>query len=121
LKGYTFHKLAIDIIAKATGVKPSICDNTDSLFVNIYQNLLEKKGFKKSIIQYFIDYQTNEADWEIHKNERREMLSEQKVGQLKAIFPDMDGKTIYVRSEQEQKICFVLSSLGIKFRYEEPY
>lgn len=33
----------------------------------------------------------------------------------------MDGRTIYVRSEQEQKICFVLSSLGVKFRYEEPY
>ena len=37
------------------------------------------------------------------------------------MFPDMDGKTIHVRSEQEQKICFVLSSLGVKFRYEEPY
>ena len=37
------------------------------------------------------------------------------------MFPDMDGKTIYVRSEQEQKICFVLSSLGVKFRYEEAY
>jgi len=121
LKGYTFHKLAIDIIAKTTGFKPSICDNTDALFVSIYQNLLEKRGVKKSIIQYFIDYQTNEADWEIRKNERREMLSEQKVGRLKAIFPDMDGKTIYVRSEQEQKICFVLSSLGVRFRYEEPY
>ena len=35
--------------------------------------------------------------------------------------PDMDGKQIYVRSEQEQKICFVLSSLGVQFRYEEPY
>jgi DNA helicase-4 len=92
LKGYTFHKLAIDIIAKATGVKPSICDNTDSLFVNIYQNLLEKKGFKKSIIQYFIDYQTNEADWEIHKNERREMLSEQKLDNLKQYFPIWMGK-----------------------------
>ena len=33
----------------------------------------------------------------------------------------MNGETIYVRSEQEQKICFVLSSLGVKFRYEEPY
>ena len=33
----------------------------------------------------------------------------------------MDGKQIYVRSEQEQKICFILSSLGVKFRYEEPY
>ena len=33
----------------------------------------------------------------------------------------MDGKPVYVRSEQEQKICFALSSLGVKFRYEEPY
>ena len=121
LKGYTFHKLAIDIIAKTTGIKPSICDNTDALFINIYRRLSEKLSFKKCIIQYFADYQTNEADWEIRKNERRELLSEQKNGQLKAMFPDMDGNTICVRSEQEQKICFALSSLGIKFRYEEPY
>ena len=40
---------------------------------------------------------------------------------LQALLPDMDGKQIYVRSEQEQKICFVLSSLGVQFRYEEPY
>jgi len=55
------------------------------------------------------------------KNERREYLAEQKKIQLKAVFPDMDGKAIYVRSEQERKICFVLSSLGVSFRYEEPY
>ena len=121
LKGYTFHKLAIDIIGKATGTKPSICDNTDSLFVDIYHTLLGNKAFKNSVAEYFIDYQTNEADWEQRKNERREKLSEQKNVQLKAMFPDMDGRTIYVRSEQEQKICFVLSSLGVKFRYEEPY
>ena len=121
LKGYTFHKLAIDIIGRATGTKPSICDNTDSLFVDIYHKLLENSSFKKSIAEYFIDYQTNEADWEQRKNERREQLSEQKNVQLKAMFPDMDGRTIYVRSEQEQKICFVLSSLGVRFRYEEPY
>lgn len=121
LKGYTFHKLAIDIIGKTTGTKPSICDNTDSLFVDIYHKLLDKSSFKKSIVEYFIDYQTNEADWEQRKNERREQLSEQKNVHLKAMFPDMDGRAIYVRSEQEQKICFVLSSLGVKFRYEEPY
>jgi len=121
LKGYTFHKLAIDIIGKTTGTKPSICDNTDSLFVNIYHKLLDKSSFKKSIVEYFIDYQTNEADWEQRKNERREQLSELKNVQLKAMFPDMDGRAIYVRSEQEQKICFALSSLGVKFRYEEPY
>jgi DNA helicase-4 len=63
LRGYTFHKLAIDIIAQTTGTKPSICDNTDALFVGIYRKLLEKASFKRSIIQYFIDYQTNEADW----------------------------------------------------------
>ena len=121
LKGYTFHKLAIDIIGKTTGTKPSICDNTDPLFVDIYHKLLDKSSFKKSIVEYFIDYQTNEADWEQRKNERREQLSEQKNVQLKAMFPDMDGRAIYVRSEQEQKICFALSSLGVKFRYEEPY
>ena len=121
LKGYTFHKLAIDIIGKTTGAKPSICDNTDSLFVDIYHKLLDKSSFKKSIVEYFVDYQTNEADWEQRKNERREQLSEQKNVQLKAMFPDMDGRAIYVRSEQEQKICFALSSLGVKFRYEEPY
>lgn len=121
LKGYTFHKLAIDIIGKTTGAKPSICDNTDSLFIDIYHKLLDVQSFKKSVLEYFIDYQMSDADWEQRKSERREQLSEQKKVQLKAMFPDMDGRTVYVRSEQEQKLCFVLSSLGIKFRYEEPY
>lgn len=121
LKGYTFHKLAIDIIGRATGTKPSICDNADSLFVDIYHTLLGNKDFKNSIVEYFTDYQYNEVDWEQRKNERREKLSEQKNVQLKAMFPDMDGRAIYVRSEQEQKICFVLSSLGVSFRYEEAY
>ena len=121
LRGYTFHKLAIDIIGKATGQKPSICDNTDALFVKIYHKLLEDEDFKKSIVEYFVDYQAQETDWEHRKNERRQQLSELKEVRLKAQFPDMDGKTIYVRSEQEQKICFALSSLGVKFRYEEPY
>ena len=121
LRGYTFHKLAIDIIGKATGQKPSICDNTDALFVKIYHKLLEDEDFKKSIVEYFVDYQAQETDWEHRKNERRQQLSELKEVRLKAQFPDMNGETIYVRSEQEQKICFVLSSLGVKFRYEEPY
>lgn len=121
LKGYTFHKLAIDIIGKATGKKPSICDNTDALFIKIYHELLKEEDFKKNIVEYFVDYQIQDTDWEHRKNERRQQLSELKEVRLKAQFPDMDGKNIYVRSEQEQKICFVLSSLGVKFRYEEPY
>jgi len=121
LRGYTFHKLAIDIIGQATGQKPSICDNTDSLFVRIYHELLDDKKFKRCVVEYFIDYQKYESECEKRKNERRQQLSEQKDIRLKALFPDMDGKTFYVRSEQEQKICFALSSLGVRFRYEEPY
>lgn len=121
IKGYTFHKLAIEIIGQATGQKPSIYDNTDSLFVRIYHDLINDENFKKSVLEYFIDYQPLENEWDRQKNERRQMLSGQKESRLKAQFPDMDGKTINVRSEQEKKICFVLSSLGVKFRYEEPY
>ncbi|MCD8035122.1 MAG: UvrD-helicase domain-containing protein [Alistipes sp.] len=121
LCGYTFHKLALDLIGQQTGLKPSICDNTDALFVKIYRELLADSQFSKHAVEYFVDYQANEADWERRKDERRQQLSEQKDVRLKALLPDMDGKQIYVRSEQEQKICFVLSSLGVRFRYEEPY
>lgn len=121
LRGYTFHKLAVDIIGKATGVKPSICDNTDTLIVEIYRNLSKSKAFMKSIVTYFIDYQAYESHDEHRKNEKMEQLSEQKSTKLKAMLPDMDGKPIYVKSKQEQKICFALSSLGVNFRYEEPY
>lgn len=121
LRGYTFHKLALDLIGQCTRQKPSICDNTDALFVKIYRDLLADSRFRKHAVEYFVDYQANEADWEKRKNERRQQLSEQKDVRLKALLPDMDGKQIYVRSEQEQKICFVLSSLGVQFRYEEPY
>ncbi len=121
LKGYTFHRLALDIIGKATGKKPSICDNTEALFINIYRNLLENREFKHSVLEYFKNWQTEEADWEQRKNERREKLSELKRFTRKALLPDMDNKIIFVRSEQEQKICFALSSLGVQFRYEDPY
>lgn len=121
LRGYTFHKLAMDIIGQATGQKPSIYNNTDVLFLKIYQELLNDTNFKKSVVEYFFDYQIQETDWERQKNNRRQQLSEQKGTRLKAQFPDMDGKIVYVRSEQEQKICLALSLLEVKFRYEEPY
>lgn len=121
LRGYTFHKLALDLIGKTTGKKPSICDNTDALFVNIYRKLLDNKNFRESAMTYFIDFQIQEDEWEKMRDERQQHLTEQKREKIKALLPDMDGNDIYVRSIQEQKICFVLSSLGIKFRYEAPY
>lgn len=99
LRGYTFHKLAIDIIGRATGQKPSIYENTDSLFIRIFHELLCEKKFKKSIIEYFVDYQAQETESEQRKSERRKMLSEQKDTRLRALLPDMDGNTVYVRSK----------------------
>ena len=121
LRGYTFHKLALDLIGKVTGQKPSICDNTDALFVKIYHELLKDKKFQEAVVEYFIDYQVQEEEWEKRRNERRQNLAEQKLTRLKALLPDMDGNTIYVKSRQEEKICFALSSLGVRFRYEEAY
>ena len=121
LRGYTFHKLALDLIGQVTGQKPSICENTDVLFVNIYRELLKNENFRESVVEYFVDYQISETDWEKRKSERRQDLIAQKANTLKSMFPDMDGNPIYVRSQQEQKLCFALSSLGIKFRYEEQY
>lgn len=121
LKGYTFHKLAIDIIGRATGIKPSICDNTDALFIDIFHDMLMDPTFKNSVVEYFVNFPTNESNRDQLIEEEREQLSELKSKRLKSIFPDMDGKAIYVRSEQEQKICSELSSLGVKFRYEEAY
>lgn len=46
LRGYTFHKLALDIIGQVTGQKPSIYSNTDALFLKIYQELLNDENFK---------------------------------------------------------------------------
>lgn len=121
LRGYTFHKLALDLIGQVTGEKPSICDNTDALFVRIYHDLLYEKRFQKAIVEYFLDYQIQQEEWEKRKQEQREKLSELKSTRIKVLLPDMDGNDVYVKSEQEKKICFALSSLGVKFRYEEPY
>lgn len=121
LRGYTFHKLALDLLGKVTGEKPSICDNTDSLFISIYHNLLKGKTFRNRILTYFVDYDDYDEEWEKKKKERQQQLSFIKSNTIKAIFPDIDGNVVYVRSEQEKKICFVLTALGVDFRYEEPY
>ena len=121
LRGYTFHKLALDLIGKATGEKPSICDNTDVLFVKIYHQLLNERKFRKSVLSYFVDYDQDLEDWEKRKRQRQQNLADVKVKTIKAIFPDMDGNTFNVRSEQEKKICFALTALGVQYRYEEPY
>ena len=91
------------------------------LFVKIYRDLLADSRFRKHAVEYFVDYQANEADWERRKNERRQQLSEQKDVRLKAPASGYGRQTDLRAERARTKICFILSSLGVKFRYEEPY
>ena len=95
LRGYTFHKLALDIIAREQKAKPSISDNTDSLFVSIFHQLLEDEKFKQAILVYFIDYQVQETDEEKRLKQKRQKLASMKDNRIKAVMPDMDGKPVY--------------------------
>lgn len=117
LRGYTFHKLALDLIGQQTGQKPSICDNTDALFIKIYRELLDDPRFRKHAVEYFVDYQANEADWEKRKEERRQQLSEQKDMRLKALLPDMDGKNLCAeRARAENLFRAVIARREIQIR-----
>lgn len=123
LRGYTFHKLALDIISAQSKCKPSICDNTDAVFVRIYRELAHNADYRKCLVEYFVDYSDlMELDEdEKSKNVRRLQLGESTDRRYCALFPDMDGNEVHVRSGEEKKICFLLTSLGVDFRYEEPY
>lgn len=123
LRGYTFHKLALDIISAYSKCKPSICDNTDAVFVRIYRELAHNADYRKCLVEYFADYSDlMELDEdEKSKNVRRLQLGENTDRRYCALFPDMDGNEVHVRSGEEKKICFLLTSLGVDFRYEEPY
>lgn len=122
LHGYTFHKLALHIIARHTGRKPDICDNTDLLFIRIFRQLTQDESqFQEAVLSYFVDYPNDESLWEQNKRKRQERLSEEKKIQQTVLFADMDGHEIRVKSKEENKLCFILTALGMKFRYEEPY
>ncbi|MBR2014251.1 MAG: UvrD-helicase domain-containing protein [Alistipes sp.] len=121
LGGCTFHKLALDLIGKYKGIKPTICDNAYLLIKDAYKKLSGDPDFSKALVAYFTDYQDFSTDEEKEHQAELEKLSEIKTTRLKALFPDMDGRTIYVKSKQEQTICLILSSLGVKYRYEESY
>jgi len=122
LRGYTFHKLALDIIGRETGMKPSICDNTDALFVEVYRELVQgSEDFRQGVLSYFTCTDEYMAQWEKDRKNRQEELSKAKSSTIEVPYPDMDGRRIRVRSLQERDICIILTTLGVDFRYEEPY
>lgn len=91
--------------------------------MRIYRELAHNVDYRKCLVEYFADYSDlMELDEdEKSKNVRRLQLGESTDRRYCALFPDMDGNEVHVRSGEEKKICFLLTSLGVDFRYEEPY
>ena len=117
LRGYTFHKYALDLTTARTGMKPSVCDNSEDVLANICREFLKDSTFRSAVVKWFGTYKDTRTEEERRKAE----YSEEKKGELMSFFPDMDGRPVRVRSGQELAICFALSSLGVSYRYEEPY
>lgn len=115
----TFHSLAYRIIAEITGQAPSICDADVPL--NVFRKLIiEDEDFLNAIDNYVIDLQS------LMKLEHDYMdafsyFEDRKKYGIQALFPDVDGKVIFTRSEEEKRLCSILTRFGLMFRYECDY
>lgn len=115
----TFHKLAKDIIAQVTGQAPSFCESDVTL--NIFHKLIETNGdFLHSINNYIINQQSL-MGLEHDYNDAFSYFEDRKKYGIQALFPDIDGKIIFTRSEEEKRLCSILTRLGVPFRYENAY
>ena len=115
----TFHKHAIDTIARIEGEKPIICENNtlNTLFdALIHRNSAFESSFflfqtvQKTLLQYDYKYSS-------YKEYLKSLLEYGKM----APYRDMDDKLCYVKSRQEMEIMVILTELGLNVRYEEKY
>ena len=115
----TFHSLAYRIIAETTGMAPSICDADVPL--NIFHKLVvEDEKFLHAIDNYIINLQSLMKLEHDYVDSFAYFEDRKKYG-IQALFPDADGKIIFTRSEEEKRLCSILTRWGIPFRYECDY
>ena len=115
----TFHALAYQIIAKATGQAPSICEADVTL--NVFHKLIEtNKNFLHAINNYIINQQSL-MGLEHDYTDAFSYFEDRKKYGIQALFRDVDGKIIFTRSEEEKRLVSILTRLGIPFRYENAY
>ena len=115
----TFHALAYQIIAKVTGQAPSICEADVTL--NVFHKLIEtNKNFLHAINNYIINQQSL-MGLEHDYTDAFSYFEDRKKYGIQALFPDVDGKIIFTRSEEEKRLVSILTRLGIPFRYENAY
>lgn len=122
----TFHRHAMDTIARIEGKQPDIIDDKsksnepnfikklfDYLFhhnSNYESSFFLYQTVQKTLLQY--DYEYNDS------KEYYKALAE--YGKM-APYRDMDGNLCFVKSRQEMEIMVILTELGLDVRYEEKY
>jgi len=115
----TFHSLAYRIIAETTGQAPSIC-NADVPLNVFHKLLINNTEFLHAIDNYIINLQSLmrlEHDY----TDAFSYFEDRKKYGIQALFPDAEGNIIFTRSEEEKRLCTMLTRLGVSFRYENPY
>lgn len=116
LQGYTFHKLALDIISNYKQEKPAIAPDTNIICENIVRKQLKDTHFKSLVCKYI-----TQRDFINIKDEGLEKHKDEKRYKYVAKGTDSNGNKIRVKSLQEKWICLILQTLGVEFLYEEPY
>lgn len=115
----TFHKLAKDIVAQVTGQAPTFCESDLSL--NIFHKLIEtNSNFLHAINNYIINQQSM-MGLEHDYNDAFSYYEDRRKYGIQALFPDVDGKIIFTRSEEEKRLVSILTRFGVPFRYENAY
>ena len=119
LRCVTFHKLALDIIAEATGRKPTIADA--GLSALVYHDLMDNNtAFKSAISDYVLNSRYRMPDQFEYSSREEYIAARQKYG-VKSYYKDMDGRSVFCKSDEESKLCDYFGRHGISFRYEERY
>lgn len=115
----TFHKKASEIIAAVERRYPDVCD--ESYLLTCFYNLIRNDSSFKRAVNEFVSIRSsitkNLHDYQTSKDYFKDRMT---YG-IMAPYGDMNGNTIFTRSEEEKKICTWLSSHGINFLYEQPY
>ena len=115
----TFHKHAIDTIARIQGEKPTICEN--NTLNAIFDSLIHKSATFESSFFLFQTVQKTLLQYDYEYKSYKEYLKALLEYGKMAPYRDMDNKLCYVKSRQEMEIMVVLTELGLKVRYEEKY
>ena len=119
LRCVTFHKLALDFIGVATGKKPTI--TAQDFSVQVYYKLREENPrFRDAITDYIVRARYKAKD-QFECSSMKEYMQDRKRFGVQTYFRNMDGATVFCKSDEESQICDFLGSRSVKYRYEEKY